>query len=123
MRPGEGTETKLVRNRQDRTFQVSIGTGEQPEVTAKRDFLDEQRWQTNADGLLVAIVRRPIPPRETKWSLVLGVQDPATDRVRVFFSEQEATRLLDELKRRVPTRGRGPLDPRPFAVSSLKSLR
>ncbi len=91
-------------------------------MTAKRDFLGEQRWPADADGVLVAVIRRPIPPRETTWSLVLGVQDPTTGRVRVFFSEPEANRLLSELKRRVPTRRLGPLGRREFAVSSLKSL-
>ena len=122
MRAREGTATKLVKDRQDRSFQVFVGSGAQREVTAKRDFLNEQRWETGADGVLVAIVRRPVPPKETAWTVVGGVQDPKTDRVRVFFSEQEANRLLDELRRRVPDRRLGPLDRHQFAVSRLRSL-
>lgn len=122
MRPGEGTETKLVRDRQDRTFQVFVGAGGQREVTAKRDFLNEQRWPVDADHVLVAIVRRPLPARETTWKVVLGVRDVKTDRVRVFFGEREANRLLSELKRRAPDGRLGPLARREFAVDRLNSL-
>ena len=91
-------------------------------MTAKRDFLDDQRWPVDAESILVAIVRRPLPPKETRWSVVLGVRDVTTDRVRVFFGEREANRLLSELKRRVPAGRLGPLVRREFAVNRLKSL-
>jgi hypothetical protein len=111
-----------VRDRQDRTFQVFVAAGEQREMMAKRDFLDEQRWRVDAESVLVAIARPPLPPREPTWSVVLGVRDVTTDRVRIFFSREEAERLLEELKRRVPAGRFGPLDRYRFAVNKLSSL-
>jgi hypothetical protein len=114
--------TRIVRNRQDRSFQVFVGAGDQEEAQAKRDFLDGQRWRADDEHLLVATVRRPLPSRGARWSVVLGLRDPQTDRVRVFFSEPEARRLLDSLRRRVPGERLGPLARREFAVERLRSL-
>src|SRR5262249_18405596 len=111
-------ETRFVPDPENRIYGVFAGSGTQQEAIAKRDFFTDQHWAASDGRPLIGVVRPPWPPSD-RWTAVVGIRD--AQRVRILFSQDEATRLLADLNRRVPAGHLGPLASEEFLMFRIRT--